>query len=132
MNLRRAAALGWIVLTMGVAAYAVLKTNPSAGELPGLPTAWAAWLDWADVFRTFLMTVSVIGPAATAVGTRQNQRWRWGIVGGATAGLTGLEFAQIWLPTRVFDWGDIAWTLAGGVAAEILARIVQVGDRSIR
>ena len=36
--------------------------------------------------------------------------------------ITGEEFSQIWIPSRTFDWGDLAANYAGIACADWLAR----------
>jgi hypothetical protein len=47
----------------------------------------------------------------------------WVAVGGISAGLMAYEVAQIWMPKRTFDWGDLAATALGGLVGGALGSL---------
>ncbi|HEX2099121.1 MAG TPA: VanZ family protein [Candidatus Synoicihabitans sp.] len=90
-----------------VIGFLALRASPRIAELPWIP-AWAgSWIDHHYVLRN----VPAFAALAFVVrGLLGPQRW---VAPGLLALATGLEVAQLWLPTRFFDWRDIIASYAG-------------------
>ena len=91
-----------------------------------------AWLGrWADaypMFRNFpafalLSFVATFALMSWNVIQRTLNPLAVAIISWAGASLlgVGLEFAQLWIPSRSFDLLDIGWTLAGAFTGALLA-----------
>lgn len=118
-------ALVWGLVTSAIATYAVLKPATTAADLRLIPPNWVLWLDANYDLRTLVMSLGVLlPPACLFAGAVSPARRRRGLAI-ATLWLAGLEFAQLWIPTRGFAWSDVAYTLAGGVLAELAAMCCQ-------
>lgn len=79
---------------------------------------WAGlWLDQYVNARTGLAfgTIALVGQPLA-----ERRRYRWFLCLGA--GLLGVlfEFVQYFIPTRVCDWKDMAWSMAGALIAGLL------------
>ncbi|MDV6032215.1 MAG: hypothetical protein F9B45_19435 [Phycisphaera sp. RhM] len=117
--------VGWLAMTLSIAAYAILKPGTTAADLALLPNPIIAWLDANFNFRTFVMALGVcLVPACLLVSEVSDRRRRMLFAAVVTV-LVGLEFMQLWIPTRGFSWPDVGYTFAGVGAAEcfvLLAR----------
>ena len=117
---------GWLVMTLSIAAYAILKPDTTAADLAVLPNPIIAWLDENFNFRTFVMALGVcLVPAFLLVSETSDRRRRMLLTVVLTA-LVGLEFMQLWIPTRGFSWPDVGYTFAGVAVAECFTLLVRL------
>lgn len=119
MNRRRAFAIVFVIAFAGLIAFFALRSSPFFQPIEWLPRPIGRWADRHGISRNVAAffafgfgTLSVFGP-----------RWTW--VLGLCAFGTALEVAQIWIPTRIFDWRDIAATIAGVLLAWPFAWLVR-------
>jgi VanZ family protein len=100
-----------VIALAAVLAYLSLRASHHLHNISWMPARLGYWADRNGVLRN---TVAFFGFALivfSLVG-----RGRWPVVGlGAFA--IAIEVAQIWIPTRIFDWKDIVAGLAGIVLA---------------
>lgn len=121
---RHSLALCWLLSTLAVAGYVLLKSSPSADDLFFLPTALASWLNVNYDLRTLLMALGVALPPALLLSPNP---WRWqrrGMMSVVLALLIGGEVAQLTIATRGFGWPDIGYTVLGIVICEATASMV--------
>ncbi len=117
---RHSLALCWLLLTLTVASFALLKSSPSASELFFLPTDWAHWLDVNYDVRTVLLTFGVALPPALILHPNSCRWERRGMLSAVLVLLVGCEFAQLAMPKRGFGWPDIGYTVLGIFVCETL------------
>ena len=113
----------WLLLTLAVALYAILKPSPTAVELWFLPASWAAWLDEHYDLRTLLLILGVALPVAGLLAKSQWNGLRRRLLLLVTCGLVAAEFAQLGIASRNFSWADVGYSVLGGVLAEALASL---------
>ncbi|WP_372720594.1 hypothetical protein [Novipirellula sp.] len=110
----------WFVVTLGVAAYAIVKPSTTAADLVFLPSPVVSWLDAQFDFRTFVMTMAVCLIPACLLGAAAWDAVRRQMLAAALALLVGLEFLQLWIPSRRFSLADVGYTFAAVVIVESL------------
>ncbi len=109
----------WIAATLGVATYATLKPSTSASDLSFIPNFIIAWLDANFNFRTCIMAMGVCAVPALLLSPRRFDLFRRRMLIMAWIVMTGLEFAQLWIPTRGFGWADVTYPFVGVAVCEI-------------
>jgi hypothetical protein len=108
--------------------WCALTKSPLMAEVYWIPSWLGKWADAYPVFRNFpaFALFSFISSLVLS-SSKSIQRTvppltiviiSW--LGVSVLGV-GLEFAQLWIPTRSFDLSDIAWTLAGAFTGAFLA-----------
>ncbi|PAY17885.1 hypothetical protein CKO51_19545 [Rhodopirellula sp. SM50] len=107
-------------MTLGLAAYAIVKPSTTAADLVFLPNPIVSWLDVQFNFRTFVMTMAVCFVPACLLGAAVWDLVRRQFLSAALALLVGLEFFQLWIPTRGFSWADVGYTFAAAATVESL------------
>lgn len=119
MNRHRVLALLFVAAFAGLLAFFALRSSAFFQPIEWLPRPIGRWADRHGVARN-IVAFFAFGLAALAIlGTR----WTWVLA--LCAFGTALEVAQLWIPTRVFDWRDIAATVAGVLAAWPFAWLVR-------
>ena len=113
------------MITLFVAAYAILKPSTSAADFVFLPNTIISWLDTNFNFRTFVLAFAICLVPGCLLGSRALDTTRRRLLAGAAIVLVCLEFIQVWIPTRGFSWADVGYTLAGVVTAECLVLFVR-------
>ena len=88
-------------------AFLALRSSTSFRELFWMPHAFASWADVHGVWR------NVIGFFGFGLVVLTLLRPRLPLVIALCAFGTALEVAQLWIPTRVFDWRDIVASIGG-------------------
>ena len=119
-GVRFIAVWGWVVMTLAVAGFAVLKPTTTSADLLVLPQGWIAWLDANYNVRTLIMTTMIAVPPSLLLIRSEHNSWRRRLLVLITGVLVLFEFLQIWLPHRVFGLPDVGYTLAGGLLTEVL------------
>jgi len=121
----------WLALAFGVASAVYLTLRPSSD----LRTVWwipypvALWADYHGRTRNLAAYAILAMPVLVLVRDRQAQlKWM------AALGLLGtaLEYGQLFIPTRWFEWQDIALSLAGLASSWILVEGLRLGLRRLR
>ncbi|MBK1833646.1 glycosyltransferase [Roseibacillus ishigakijimensis] len=111
----------WLFGVVPLMALFLLRGDPRSASLTWMPDICARWLDGHDDLRTLLMAFgAAIVPALLLA------RWtslRLFLLGIVLAALLVGEFAQLAVPTRTFSGVDLAFSLLGVGAAELLARV---------
>lgn len=113
-----------LVFLAGVVLACGLAWKPS-GSLAGLglPHGVAAWLDRHGVLRNVPAFAVLAVPLLLVVPTG---RPRWHAVVGLALLAEVIEYAQIWLPNRHFDWRDIVSSLAGVAMGWGAVRLIEI------
>lgn len=111
---RRAPLAAWLPAALWSALLAVLLLVPGS-RLPRAPSL--ALLDKVAHAALFAVETVLVARAATAVGAARPL-----LAAAAVAGAYAvvLELAQIWVPGRVLETGDVVAGLAGAVLAALL------------
>lgn len=115
MNRRRALSLLVLAALTGAIAFFALRPSPYLQYIPWMPRHLGVWADSHGVGRN-VVAFFVLGLAAFAVVGRS-----LGHVLAVCAFATAVEVAQIWIPSRAFDWKDIGASLLGIALAWPLA-----------
>jgi hypothetical protein len=113
--------------------HCALALFPDLHHIPWLPNAIATWANEYPAFRNFpafgVVAMSLYFCVLSCIKKPHPRR----LFGAAffcsiAVSLFGvlLECLQIWLPARVFDPYDIAWSIAGAFAGSILACSVSI------
>lgn len=111
MNCRRLLALLVLAALAGAIAFFALRSSSYLQTVPWLPRFIGSWADAHGVGRNFVAFFALGVVYFPLIGLR---------IGHVTALCTFatlLEVAQLWIPTRQFDWRDIVVSLAGVLAA---------------
>ena len=116
-----------LLTTTFVVAWCALAPSPDLRVIFWLPHVVTAWADANPAFRNF-PAFALLGGFVFAFGFFWFHPRLWsplaalGFLATVLVSLLGtaLECAQIWLPKRVFDLNDIAWSLAGSLAGVAL------------
>lgn len=110
----RLLALAALGLGGACAAYLSLRSTGRLATVPWLPR-WA--VDWADEHGRLrnLPAYALLTVPVMLLDARSRVR-AWGALAAGLFG-TGLEFAEVFVPARMVEWQDIAWTWAGVGAA---------------
>ena len=113
--------------------HCALAPSPDLHHIPWLPNAIATWANDYPAFRNFPAFGVVAMSLYFCVFSWLQQVHPKRLFGVAfftsiAVSLFGvlLECLQIWLPARVFDPYDIAWSIAGAFAGSILAFLVSM------
>lgn len=92
-------------------AFLALRRSPYLQYIPWMPRSLGIWADHHGVLRNtaafFAFALAVLG----ALGPRGVH------VGALCLFGTAIEVAQIWIPSRTFDWRDIVASIAGVLLA---------------
>ena len=122
----------FVLLTIG-AIHCALAPSPDLHHIPWLPKAIASWANDYPDFRNFPAFGVVSLSLYFCVLSWLQQVHPKRLLGLAfycsiVVSLFGvlLECLQIWLPARVFDPYDIAWSITGAFAGSILAFSVSI------
>jgi VanZ family protein len=111
-------ALVWLAAVGGLLLYLLMRTNPSASDLP-LPRSLISWLNWAHDLRTLPMAWCYAAvPAFLLAGANVPRRL---VLSLALLVLVGGEMVQAWIPSRSFTLADLAYSILGVVLAEWMA-----------
>ncbi len=114
-------AASWLVLTLAVAAFAILKPQPNATELPFLPSFLSKWLDDNYDVRTFFLSLGIAVVPAIVMANDRDAGLRRTMLLTLAVLLVSLELAQFWLPDRRISVSDLVYSALGCMTAEILA-----------
>jgi hypothetical protein len=102
----------WIALSFGIASatYLTCKRDSNLRTEWWIPYPVAAWADYHGRVRN-LYAYAILGMPVMALFRDYRRQLTWlallGIIG------TALEYCQLFIPTRWFEWQDIALSLAG-------------------
>lgn len=111
MKRRRLLALLALAALAGALAYFALRPSSFLQTVPWLPPGIGRWADAHGVGRNFVAFFALGIASFPLLGHRIGQ------VAALCAFATLLEVAQLWIPTRQFDWRDIVVSLAGVLSA---------------
>jgi len=121
----------WLALAFGVCSAVYLTLRPSSD----LRTVWwipypvALWADYHGRTRNLAAYAILAMPVLILIRDRRAQlKWL------AALGLLGtaLEYGQLFIPTRWFEWQDIALSLAGLACSWLVAEGLRLGSRRLR
>jgi hypothetical protein len=123
MSRARLIAFMLVIGFAGVLTFLALRSSSYLQFLPWMPRPVGVWADNHGVFRNTvaffalgLCTFALLG------------RTLWHVTALCVFG-TLIEVAQIWIPSRAFDWKDIAASVAGILAAWPVAFIGAIAWR---
>ena len=111
MKRRRLLALVALAALAGALAFFALRSSSYLQTVPWLPRFIGRWADAYGVGR------NVVAFFALGLAYFPLISHRIGHVVALCAFATLLEVAQLWIPTRQFDWRDIVASVAGILAA---------------
>ena len=118
MKRARFFALLAVLVLAGLLAFFSLRASAYLQYIPWMPRRLGVWADSHGIFRNTvafftlgLATFLLLGPRLLHVLA-------------VAVFATAIEVAQIWIPSRAFDWRDIVASLAGIVVAWPLAWLV--------
>lgn len=115
--------LAFILCAAGLLAYLSLRASSSLRTVPWMPGHLGRWADTNGILRN---TVAFLALGLLAFGLLGRGRR---IVAALAAFAVAIEVPQIWIPTRIFDWRDIAASLAGLALAWAALRLAAVRHR---
>lgn len=99
-----------VLVTLVVGCSLTWQSSGNIGAVGWLPHRITSWMDAHGVFRNFPAFLLLSLPVFVLLSTeRSRQQAAWGLALFAEA----IEYPQLAMPTRHFDWRDIAWSLAG-------------------
>jgi len=126
-----------ITLAVGLAAllalvlYCALRSSPRLTEIPWLPLWLTQWADRMDTFRHFvgfgvLALMAMVLPRAILPLCRPAARdqFRHLCLLISLALVAALEFFQLRIPGRNFDWLDVYWGSLGVLSARVVLPLV--------
>jgi hypothetical protein len=124
--------LAFILLTIGVV-HCALATSPDLQQINWIPSVIASWANSYPSFRNFpafaVVAMSLFFCVFSCL-QKPHPPKHFGLVFfcSIVVSLFGvlLECLQIWLPARVFDPYDIAWSVTGAFAGSCLAFSVSI------
>jgi hypothetical protein len=97
-----------VVLTLAaIMAFLALRASPYLQYVSWMPRRVGVWADHNGVLRN---TVAFFGFSLVVLGLLGVRAWH---VAGLCVFGTVIEVAQIWIPSRRFDWKDIVATIVG-------------------
>lgn len=115
----------------GLVLYCALRSSPRLAEIPWLPAWLGRWSDRNDTFRHFvgfgaLALMAMVLPRAIlpSFPERAKTQFRHLCLVIALALVAGLEFIQLEIPTRNFDWLDMYWGWLGVLSARAVLPLV--------
>jgi VanZ family protein len=117
------AASTWLILTLSLGLYAILKASPTAHDFHFLPSRLATWLDANYDLRTFVMAFAVSFPPAVLLRAPRYHKLRISLLAICLVVLTLAEIAQTQLITRSFSVPDLLYTLGGITVVEVCCRL---------
>lgn len=119
MSRSRLLAIVFIVAFAGLIAFFALRSSAFFQPIEWLPRPIGRWADRHGIVRNVVAFFAFGFSTFLVLGTR----WRW-VLRLCLFG-TVLEVAQLWIPTRVFDWRDIIASIAGVLLAWPLAWLLR-------
>jgi len=120
----------WLALAFGVASavYLTWRTSSDLRTVPWIPYPVARWADYHGRTRNLAAYAILALPVLVLFRDRRAQaRWMAALALFATA----LEYGQLFIPTRWFEWQDIALSLVGLALAWALVEGFRLGMRSL-
>jgi hypothetical protein len=99
--------IGIVVFLAAIIAFLALRSSPFLQYIPWMPRRLGVWADHHGVSRNAVAFFGLGLAVFLLVGIRG---WHFALVCGFAA---GLEVAQLWIPSRRFDWRDIAVSIVG-------------------
>jgi hypothetical protein len=121
----------WLALVVGAgcAVYLTLRGSSNLRTVSWIPYPIALWADYHGRTRN-LVAYALLGVPVLVRFREHKKQLQWllalGILG------TLLEYGQLWIPSRWFEWQDIALSLAGLAAAWIIGEGIRLALRKIR
>lgn len=100
---------------LGVIGFLALRTSPYLQYIAWMPRGVGVWADSNGILRNVVAFLALGFAVFFLVG----RGWRTVLALATFA--TGVEVAQRWIPGRVFDWRDIAASVAGVLLAWLAA-----------
>ena len=103
------ALLKWVIVgaLFAVVAFLALRASPYLQYIPWLPRRLGFWSDHHGVSRNIVAFFGFALAVFLLIGTRA---WQFAAL---CAFASAIEIAQLWIPSRNFDWRDIAASIAG-------------------
>ncbi len=111
-----------IIAGGGCAIYLSFRSTGELATVPWLPEAVGNWADQHGRFRNLPAYFLLAIPVLLAMQTPASRLRAVGLVG--VFG-TVLELAEIFVPRRMVEWQDIAWTWAGAIAAWLILETIR-------
>ena len=115
MKRRRVLALVIVAVLAGALAFLALRASPYVQYVPWVPRRLGVWADSNGIVRNIVAFFALGLAVFLLVGRRV-----WHVIAACAFG-TAVEVAQIWIPSRAFDWRDIVASIAGILLAWPLA-----------
>jgi hypothetical protein len=123
-------AVCWVALFFGIvsAVFLTLRRSSDLRTIWWIPYPAALWADYHGRIRNLVAYAILALPALILYRDRRKQL-RW-LVGLGVLG-TALEYGQLFIPTRWFEWQDIALSLTGLATAWIFVETFRLCFRRL-
>ncbi|HEY1764164.1 MAG TPA: hypothetical protein VGF85_04520 [Opitutaceae bacterium] len=124
----------WLSFVFGAACavYLTLRRSSELRTVWWIPYPLARWADYHGRTRN-LVAYWLLATPILVLNRDRSRQLKWLVALGIFG--TALEYGQLWIPTRWFEWQDIALTLAGLLASWVMvegARWAFRGKQPIR
>jgi hypothetical protein len=116
MKWERSIRSGILVISLGMSGFLILRSSPYTAELPWIPDWLGRWTDTHGILRNLPAFAGLYMVCAYCLGQRYRYQGLIGVVYLAAI----LEFAQILIPGRVFEWKDIFMSWAGALVGFVV------------
>jgi hypothetical protein len=116
---QRLVGIAIVIIFAGIIGFLALRRSPFLQYIPWMPRRLGIWADYHGVSRNAVAFFALGLSYFLLVGFRG---WHFALLCGFAA---GLEVAQLWIPSRRFDWRDIALSIVGLALAWPVAWVIR-------